>query len=94
MAFDRSDNLFVSEYDSIFKFTSEGVKSTFVSGLQSQFGQRLLQTSECLIRGNRTKRKIKYVWTFQGLFNASKPRCFVFRILHKRRDPYFLPSAS
>ena len=33
MAFDRSDNLFVSHDDSIFKFTPEGVKSAFVSGL-------------------------------------------------------------
>jgi sugar lactone lactonase YvrE len=30
MAFDRSDNLFVSQGDSIFKFTPKGVKSTFV----------------------------------------------------------------
>jgi sugar lactone lactonase YvrE len=33
MAFDDSGNLFVSNGDSIFKFTPEGVKSTFVSGL-------------------------------------------------------------
>jgi sugar lactone lactonase YvrE len=33
MAVDGSGNLFVSHDDSIFKFTPEGVKSTFVSGL-------------------------------------------------------------
>jgi hypothetical protein len=33
MAFDRSDNLFVSHDDSILKFTPEGKKNAFVSGL-------------------------------------------------------------
>jgi sugar lactone lactonase YvrE len=51
MAFDRSDNLFVSADDSIFKFTPEGVKSMFFSGLQSQFGQRPLRTSAEAIDG-------------------------------------------
>src|SRR5260370_24971360 len=33
MAVDSSTNLFVSQGDSIYKFTPEGTKSTFVSGL-------------------------------------------------------------
>jgi DNA-binding beta-propeller fold protein YncE len=38
MAFDRSGNLFVSRDDSIFKFTPDGIRSTFGSGLKSPFG--------------------------------------------------------
>jgi DNA-binding beta-propeller fold protein YncE len=38
MAFDRSGNLFVSRDDSIFKFTPDGIRSTFASGLKSPFG--------------------------------------------------------
>lgn len=38
MAFDHSGNLFVSRDDSIFKFTSDGIRSTFASGLKSPFG--------------------------------------------------------
>jgi sugar lactone lactonase YvrE len=38
MAFDRSGNLFVSRDDSIFKFTPDGTRSTFASGLKSPFG--------------------------------------------------------
>ena len=38
MAFDRSGNLFVSRDDSIFKFTPDGIRSTFASGLKNPFG--------------------------------------------------------
>jgi hypothetical protein len=38
MALDRSGNLFVSRDDSIFKFTPDGIRSTFASGLKSPFG--------------------------------------------------------
>jgi hypothetical protein len=37
MAFDRSGNLFVSQDDSIFKFTPKGVKSTFVTSKGANF---------------------------------------------------------
>jgi hypothetical protein len=37
MAFDRSGNLFVSQDDSIFKFTPKGVKSTFVTPKKANF---------------------------------------------------------
>jgi hypothetical protein len=37
MAFDRSGNLFVSQGDSIFKFTPKGVKSTFVTSKKANF---------------------------------------------------------
>src|SRR5207249_737676 len=37
MAFDRSGNLFVSQGDSIFKFTPKGVKSTFVTSKGANF---------------------------------------------------------
>jgi len=38
MAFDRWGNLFVSHEDSIIKFTPDGTRSTFASGLKSLLG--------------------------------------------------------
>src|SRR5438876_6800818 len=74
LAFDDKGNLFVSERggDSIFKFTPEGTRSTFATGLYSSFCSP--RTAKRLDRGLRVCSALCALATDQRLAGAPPPR--------------------
>jgi uncharacterized protein YecT (DUF1311 family)/DNA-binding beta-propeller fold protein YncE len=64
MAFDRSGNLFVSEDDTILKFTPDGHRSTFASGLIDPFGLAFDSAGNLFVSDMQSDRKSGLILKF------------------------------
>src|SRR5205809_7068347 len=79
LAFDDKDNLFVADTDSILKFTSDGKRSTFASGLNDANEMAFDDKGNLFVRDGNTIFK----FTPEGLKSA-----FASGIVPETYDPY------